>query len=78
METALNVDADALDAKFIWGLPIKVHDVTSNQRFVHEALVADVNKEIVGRTVREMKGKSWKEVYAVCVSTELPLWRKER
>lgn len=73
VETALDVDADTLDAKFISELPIKVHDVTSNQRFVHEALVADVNKEIVEQTVREMMGKPWQEVYAVCVSAALGL-----
>jgi hypothetical protein len=42
--------------------------MTSNQRFVHEALTAEHNKEIVEGAVRELKGKGWEEVYAVCVS----------
>ena len=72
LSETVNIDADTLDAAFIASLPITCHDVTSKQGFVHEALVAPVNKEIVERTVREMKGQPWEEVYAVCVCSFWP------
>ena len=72
LEGSISVDADTMNADFIKSLPIKCHDMTSNQRFVHEALTAEHNKEIVETTVREMKGKSWEEVYAVCVCPRPP------
>lgn len=68
LEGSIAVDADTMNADFIRSLPIKCHDMTSNQRFVHEALTAEHNKEIVEGAVKELKGKSWEEVYAVCVS----------
>jgi hypothetical protein len=68
LSKAINIDADTLDVAFVSSLPIQVHDVTSNQRFVQEALEAEVNKELVAKTVKEMKGQPWEEVYAVCVS----------
>ena len=67
LSETVNIDADTLNVEFIAGLPIRCHDVTSNQGFVHEALTAPVNKELVERTVREMKDAPWEEVYAVCV-----------
>lgn len=69
LEEHLNVDCDTMNADFIKSLPITCHDMTSNQRFVHEALTAEHNKQLVENTVKEMKGKSWEEVYAVCVSS---------
>lgn len=68
VEGPLAVDADTMNAEFIKSLPIRCHDMTSNQRFVHEALTAEHNKEIVEGAVRELRGKGWEEVYAVCVS----------
>jgi hypothetical protein len=74
LSQTVNIDADTLNEQFIASLPIRCHDVTSNQGFVHEALTADVNKELVERTVREMKGAPWEEVYAVCVCPPCDLW----
>lgn len=68
LEGSIAVDADTMNADFIRSLPIKCHDMTSNQRFVHEALTAEHNKAIVEGAVKELKGKSWEEVYATCVS----------
>lgn len=68
VEEYLNVDADTYDSDFIKSLPIVPHDATSNQGFIHAAITDPINKEIVDRTVRELKGQPWENVYAVCVS----------
>jgi transaldolase len=68
LEQHLNVDCDNLDPAFIQTLPIRPHDQTSNQRIVHEAFVAPENKDIMEKTVKEMKGSSWDDIYVVCVS----------
>lgn len=68
LEQHLNVDCDNLDPAFIQTLPIRPHDQTSNQRIVHEAFVAPENKEIMEKTVKDMKGSSWDDIYVVCVS----------
>jgi hypothetical protein len=68
LEERVAVDADTYDADFIATLSIVPHDATSNQGFIHAALVDGRNVDIVERTVRELKGQSWENVYAVCVS----------
>lgn len=68
LEGHVNVDCDTMNADFIKSLPITCHDMTSNQRFVHEALTAEHNKELFESTVRELKGKSWEDVYATCIA----------
>lgn len=69
LEDVVAVDADTFDTDFIKSMPFKPNDATSNQGFIHAALVDPRNKEIVDRTVAELKGESWEAVYAVCVST---------
>ncbi len=68
LNSHLCVDVDTMDSDFVRSLPITPHDMTSNPRFVYDALIDPRNKEIVEGAVKEMKGKSWEEVYAVCVS----------
>ena len=69
LNTSIHVDVDTMDSDFVKSLPCKCNDMTSNPRFVHDALVDPRNKGIVEGTVREMKGKPWEEVYASCVSS---------
>lgn len=68
LEERVAVDADTYDVEFIRTLPIVPHDATSNQGFIHAALVDPRNAEVVEGVVAEMKGASWEQVYAVCVS----------
>lgn len=69
LEEHINVDCDSLDPVFIKSLPIKCHDQTSNQRIVHDAIVAPENLHIVESAVKELKGRSWDEVYVTSVCT---------
>ena len=73
LNTLIAVDADTLDAAFIASLPTKLHDMTSNPRFILEALLAPENKEVVEGVVKDMKGKAWDEVYPYLVSDRRPL-----
>ena len=68
LEEHINVDCDSLDPAFIKTLPIKCHDQTSNQRIVHEAIVAPENAHILESTVRDLKGEPCDEVYVTAVS----------
>lgn len=68
LEDHINVDADSLDPAFIKSLPVRCHDQTSNQRIVHEAIVDPVNAAIVEKTVRELKGQPWDEVYVLALA----------
>lgn len=68
LEEHINVDCDSLDPAFIKTLPIKCHDQTSNQRIVHEAIVAPENAHIVEAVVKEFKGQAWEEIYVNSVS----------
>ncbi|ORY25073.1 putative transaldolase [Naematelia encephala] len=65
LENSIAVDADTMDPAFIASLPIQCHDMTSNQRFVHEAITAPHNRDIVHKTIKEMKGSPWEEIYTV-------------
>ncbi|CAK7236014.1 hypothetical protein SCUCBS95973_009462 [Sporothrix curviconia] len=49
-------------------LPIRCHDQTSNQRIVHEAIADPVNATIVEKTVGELKGQPWDEVYVLALA----------
>ncbi|BEJ14003.1 hypothetical protein CspHIS471_0311770 [Cutaneotrichosporon sp. HIS471] len=68
LEERVAVDADTYDVDIIRSLPIVPHDATSNQGFIHAALVDPRNEELVKGVVDEMKGGSWEEVYAVCAA----------
>jgi len=68
LEALVAVDADTFDADFIKSLSIVPHDATSNQWFIHDALVDERNADVVAQTIKELKDKNWKDVYAVCVS----------
>ena len=62
------VDCDTTNVEFVQTLPITCHDMTSNQRFIHDAIVDPKNKALVEKAVREGKGADWKDVYATIVS----------
>lgn len=68
LEQHLNVDADTYDSDFIRSLPFTPHDATSNQGFIHAAIIDPRNREIVEGVINDLKGESWEQVYAVCVS----------
>ncbi|WVQ78620.1 hypothetical protein IAT38_000706 [Cryptococcus sp. DSM 104549] len=61
----VKVDTDSMDPKIAANLPIKAHDMTSNQLLVNEQLKNPENKELVEKTIREMKGASWLDVHTV-------------
>jgi hypothetical protein len=64
----VKVDVDSMDPKIAAGLPFTPHDMTSNQLLVNEQLQNPENKELVEKTIREMKGASWEDVHTVLVS----------
>lgn len=57
------VDVDAGDPEVAKALPFKPHDMTSNQILVHERIMAPENKELVEKTIREMKGADWLDIH---------------
>ncbi|WVQ69764.1 hypothetical protein V866_008021 [Kwoniella sp. B9012] len=59
------VDTDSMNPEIAKNLPIKAHDMTSNHLLVDEQLHNPENKELVERTIKELKGKSWLEVHTV-------------
>jgi transaldolase len=64
----VKVDVDSMDPKIAAGLPFTPHDMTSNQLLVNEQLQNPENKELVEKTIREMKGASWEDIHTVLVS----------
>ncbi|GMK59201.1 hypothetical protein CspeluHIS016_0702160 [Cutaneotrichosporon spelunceum] len=68
LEERVAVDADTYDVDFIRTLPIVPHDATSNQGFIHAALIDPLNEPLVKGVVDELRGASWEEVYAVCAA----------
>jgi hypothetical protein len=66
------VDVDAGDPEVAKALPFKPHDMTSNQILVHERIMAPENKELVEKTIREMKGADWLDVHIKLVSLGVP------
>ena len=65
--SGVGVDVDAGDPEVAKSLPFKPHDMTSNQILVHERIMAPENKELVEKTIREMKGADWKDIHIVLV-----------
>ena len=70
--SGVGVDVDAGDPAVAKGLPFKPHDMTSNQILLHERIMAAENKELVEKTIREMKGADWKDVHITLVSVPIP------
>lgn len=68
LEEHVNVDADTYDSDFIRTMPFTPHDATSNQGFIHAAIIDPRNREIVEGVIKDLDGESWEAVYAVCVS----------
>lgn len=62
------IDVDAGDPEVARSLPFKPHDMTSNQILVHERIMAPENKELVEKTIREMKGADWLDIHITLVS----------
>ncbi|ORX33818.1 putative transaldolase [Kockovaella imperatae] len=63
--SGVGVDVDAGDPEVAKSLPFKPHDMTSNQILVHERIIAPENKELVEKTIKEMKGADWKDIHIV-------------
>lgn len=66
--TGVKIDTDSMDPKVAANLPIKAHDMTSNQLLTDEQLKNPENKELVEKTIRELKGAKWFDVQTVLVS----------
>lgn len=64
----VKVDTDSMDPKVAANLPVKAHDMTSNQLLTNEQLKNPENKELVERTIRELKGANWFDIQTVLVS----------
>jgi transaldolase len=62
------VDVDCCDPEIAKSLPFVPHDMTSNQILIHERLMAPENKELVEKTIRELKGADWLDVHIALVS----------
>ncbi|AAW41950.1 transaldolase, putative [Cryptococcus deneoformans JEC21] len=63
--TGVKIDTDSMDPKVAANLPIKAHDMTSNQLLTDEQLKNPENKELVEKTIRELKGANWFDVQTV-------------
>ncbi|OXC65858.1 hypothetical protein AYX13_05235 [Cryptococcus neoformans] len=61
----VKIDTDSMDPKVAANLPIKAHDMTSNQLLTNEQLKNPENKELVEKTIRELKGANWFDVQTV-------------
>ncbi|WVO20966.1 uncharacterized protein IAS62_002267 [Cryptococcus decagattii] len=61
----VKVDTDSMDPKVAANLPVKAHDMTSNQLLTNEQLKNPENKELVERTIRELKGANWFDIQTV-------------
>ncbi|OCF36384.1 transaldolase [Kwoniella heveanensis BCC8398] len=59
------VDTDSMNPEIAKNLPIKPHDMTSNHLLVDEQLHNPENKELVEKTIKELKGKDWLDVHTV-------------
>lgn len=62
------VVVDEGDPVFAQELPFVPHGMTSNQAIILGRLKDEANKELIQRTVREMKGFDWLDVLTVLVS----------
>ena len=70
VEQHIAVDCDTTDVNFVKTLPMKCHDMTSNQRFIQDAIVDPKNKGLVEQAVKDGRGGDWKDTYAIIVSVE--------
>jgi hypothetical protein len=50
-------------------MPIKPHDMTSNQGWVHEQMCNPVNEELFKSVVKEYKDKGWLAIYTRMVQS---------
>ncbi|WRT67419.1 uncharacterized protein IL334_004390 [Kwoniella shivajii] len=60
-----HVDTDSMNPEIAKNLPIKAHDMTSNHLLVDEQLRNPDNKELIEKTIRELKGEDWLKVHTV-------------
>ena len=66
--SGVKVDVDSYHLSWIKAVPFTPHDVTSNQIVIQQQMLLPENKEIIERTVREMKDKDWLDIHTVLVS----------
>lgn len=59
----MNVDVDWLDPEYVHNMPIKPHDMTSNQLWVDIELNNPKNAKMVEDVVRECKSEGWLRIY---------------
>jgi len=59
----LNIDIDCMDPAEAKKLPFAPMDQTSNQRLVHQQLIAPQNRELLLKVAKELKDEGWKAIY---------------
>lgn len=59
----VNIDIDWMDPDYTQSLPLRLHDQTSNQIFVDIQLAHPSNRDMFIKTARELKERSWVEIY---------------
>ena len=67
--SGVKVDVDSYHLSWIKAVPFTPHDVTSNQIVIQQQMLLPENKEIIEKTVKEMKDKDWLDIHTVLVST---------
>ncbi|CAL5873300.1 uncharacterized protein PFLUO_LOCUS7571 [Penicillium psychrofluorescens] len=63
LEEQLNVDVDWMDPAYTLSMPIKPHDMTSNQGWVHEQMCNPINDELFKSVVKDLKDEGWLAIY---------------
>jgi transaldolase len=58
-----------MDPAYTLSMPIKPHDMTSNQGWVHEQMCNPVNEELFKSVVKEYKDKGWLAIYTRMVQS---------
>jgi hypothetical protein len=71
--SGVKVDVDSYHLSWIKAVPFTPHDVTSNQIVIQQQMLLPENKEIIEKTVKEMKDKDWLDIHTVLVSLRLRL-----
>jgi transaldolase len=66
--SGVKVDVDSYHLSWIKAVPFTPHDVTSNQIVIQQQMLLPENKEIIEKTVKEMKDKDWLDIHTVLVS----------
>lgn len=62
-DITVDIDIDWMDPDYTQSLPLRLHDQTSNQIFVDIQLAHPSNRDMFIEAARELKERSWVEIY---------------